>query len=174
MEEPQDHELIRAAASGSREALGALYDRYFRVSFLVSLRILKNEREAEDVVHDAFLEIWKRSATYDSTRASVKGWILLIVRSRSLDRKKSSAFRPTTSVDEVDIAACHEFPDADAPRVLSILSSLPSPQREVIELGYFEGLSSSEIAERLGVPIGTVKSRVAAALGRLRTELGVA
>jgi RNA polymerase sigma-70 factor (ECF subfamily) len=169
-----DVELVRSVADGDRDALGALYDRYAPSLMAVGARILGDRRELEDLVHDVFLEVWRQAADYDARRGSVRAWLLMRMRSRALDRRKAPSRARVVSL---------ESPQVEEPRALEALFSpdhrtlrmalteLPDEQRLVLELGYFEGLSSSEIATRLEVPIGTVKSRVAAALGRLRRAL---
>lgn len=171
LEALEDVELIRAAANGQRLALAALYDRHSSTMLALALRILAQRQEAEDLVHDVILEAWKRAADYDPTRGSVRAWLLLRTRSRALDRKKSvrvkrSVSLETESLPEVGQVQTDAGPDQ---RLLhQVLAELPPEQREVLLLGYFEGLSSSEISAHVGIPIGTVKSRVAAALGKLR------
>jgi RNA polymerase sigma-70 factor (ECF subfamily) len=170
-----DHRaLVAAMARGDKRALAALYDLH--ASLLISLcrKILGSREEAEDVVHDVFLEAWRRASDYDGSRGSVRTWLVLRARSRALDRKKSAALSKTVSTGEMrwldGLAAANDDASAgpDFALVRRVLLSLPEEQRTVLLLGYFEGLSSSEIAERIAVPIGTVKSRVAAAMARLR------
>jgi RNA polymerase sigma-70 factor (ECF subfamily) len=176
----EDVMMITAIAGGDRTRLGQLYDRYAPVLLAVGLKMLGNRREAEDLVHDVFLEVWKQSRYYDRARGSVRTWILMRARSRALDRMKSAAYARTVSVEERPAAqdphvVAEEDPGLapDRSAVRRALASLPKEQRTVLELGYFEGLSSNEIAHRIDVPIGTVKSRVAAALAKLRAELAV-
>lgn len=177
---PADVELVRAAAEGDRQALAALYDRYASLLLALGQRILKNRREAEDLLHDVFLEVWRQARDYDPDRGSVRSWLLMRLRSRALDRLKSAGYARVVSLDgspprdepislEADPAL-----GPDCALVRRALAELPTDQRTVLELSYFEGLSLSEIAEKLGVPIGTIKSRLARALGRLREELDVA
>ena len=143
----------------------------------LSQRIVGRGAEAEDVIHDVFLEAWRHSADYDATRGSVKSWLLLRTRSRSLDVQKSA--RVSKQAGALDDSWLAELGDpnsggAESPdrmRIRQVLLALPPEQREVLLLGYFEGLSSSEIAIAVGAPIGTVKSRVAAALSALRGAL---
>lgn len=169
-----DVAIVHAMARGDSAALSQLYDRYAGSMLSLARRIVGRGPEAEDVIHDVFLEAWRHSADYDAARGSVKAWLLLRTRSRSLDVQKSA--RVSKQVSELDDAWLAELsaPSGDgaaAPdqqRVRQVLVALPVEQREVLLLGYFEGLSSSEMAERIGVPIGTVKSRVAAALSALR------
>lgn len=164
-------------ARGDSAALAQLYDRYSGNMLALAQRIVGRGAEAEDVIHDVFLEAWRHAADYDKDRGSVKSWLLLRTRSRSLDVQKSA--RVSKQASGLDDAWLSELGDptrdtgagADQTRVRRVLVGLPTEQREVLLLGYFEGLSSSEIAERVGVPLGTVKSRVAAALSALRHAL---
>jgi RNA polymerase sigma-70 factor (ECF subfamily) len=192
IEGPSDGDLVVAVASGDRAALASLYDRYASVLLGLGIRVLRSRRDAEDVVHDVFLEVWRRAHSYDPARASVRGWLLLMMRCRSLDRRKSAAFALSTPLDTVSHdAASHgalsesdaRLPDGpsgdrvgeaiDHKRAIAALAALPEAQRDVLVLGYFQGLSSSEIATELDIPIGTVKSRVAAAMRALRERMGI-
>jgi len=171
-----DTRLLAAMRSGDRLALATLYDRYAPMLLAIATRILGERREAEDLVHDVMLEVWRHCADYASDRGTVRSWLLVRLRSRAIDRKKSVRVARVTAVDPERL---NEQPDhadpsmgADRGRVLGALAALPDEQRIVLELGYFEGLSSSEIAARIEVPLGTVKSRVAAALAKLRAGLG--
>ena len=172
-----DATLVAAIAKGDRDALARLYDRYSPILLAVATRILGERREAEDLLHDVFLEIWRQAADYDAARGSVRAWMLIRLRSRAIDRRKSAGVSRVVSLEDRIIEE-REGPSDDpsfAPdraRLRSILATLPEDQRTVLELGYFEGLSSSEIATRIDAPIGTVKSRVAAALAKLRVGLG--
>jgi RNA polymerase sigma-70 factor (ECF subfamily) len=169
--------LVRAIADGDRQALARLYDRYGGHLLALGQRILGERREAEDLLHDVFLEVWRRAGAYDAERGSVRAWLLMRMRSRALDRLKAAGFARVVSMEERRLPEPSPVggedpllaPDREAVR--RALSALPTEQRQVLELGYFEGLSSSEIAERIGAPIGTVKSRVAAALAKLRACL---
>ena len=169
--------LVHAMSRGDNEALARLYDRHARGMLALAERIVGRGLEAEDVVHEVFLEAWRLAADYDVGRGSVKAWLLLRTRSRSLDLQKSSRVsKRVTSLDQDWLAELRDPAGdgsdcADHPRVRKALVALTREQRDVLLLGYFGGLSSSEIAERLGVPIGTVKSRVAAGLAALRLAL---
>lgn len=166
-----ESDCILAIADGDRNALGRLYDTYAGLATAVAYRILGNEQEAEDIVHDAFLEVWRRAGSYDPKRSSVRTWIVLLVRSRALDRKRSARVKTSVSLDAAPELEAFANVSPDNPKVLGLMGTLPEPQRTVLELGYFDGLSSSEIALRLAIPVGTVKSRVAAALAKLRESL---
>lgn len=183
-----DAALVLSVAGGDRKALAALYDRHASSMLGLGVRVLRNRRDAEDVLHDVFIEVWRRAHTYDRARASVRGWLFLMMRCRALDRRKSAAVARSTSLEVtgLDVAMANTSSltsasaNADAAplaldhkRAVAALSRLPEAQQAVLILGYFEGLSSSEIATELDLPIGTVKSRVAAAMRALRDSLGV-
>jgi RNA polymerase sigma-70 factor, ECF subfamily len=163
-----DSVLVSLIAAGNCEALGRLYDRYEGIAFAVALRILRSDSEAEDIVQDVFVEIWRRASSYESERGTVRTWLLLLVRSRALDRRRSAAFAKSVPLDLAPESIAPAPESQDHPKVAGLMAVLSPQQREVLEMGYFEGLSSTEIATRIGVPVGTVKSRVAAALASLR------
>jgi RNA polymerase sigma-70 factor (ECF subfamily) len=170
-----DARLVERAAGGDRDALGALYDRFAPLLRGVARRMLHGEREAEDLVHDVFLEAWRNAGDYDPARAPVRAWLLLYLRSRALDRM-SAARRATAAIRcaaEAPRPAGADDPSLapDRSAAARALARLPLEQRRVLELGYFEGLSASEIAHVTASPIGTVKSRTAAALAKLRAQL---
>jgi RNA polymerase sigma-70 factor (ECF subfamily) len=164
-------------ARGDSSALAELYDRFAGGMLALAQRIVGRGTEAEDIVHDVFLEAWRHSADYDPARGSVKAWLLLRTRSRSLDLQKSARVSkqarglPEDWLSELGDPTLDTTAGVDQARIRQVLTILTPEQREVLLLGYFEGLSSSEIAEVIGVPIGTVKSRVAAALSALRSAL---
>jgi len=171
-----DADLVLAVARGERHALAALYDRYGPTMLALALRIVRDKREAEDLLHDVFLEVWRTAKDYDPVRGRVRTWLCIRMRSRALDRQKSARIS-RKSGDESVLERVAVDPDVDGSpdraRLRLALADLPPEQRRVLELGYFEGLSCSEIAERIAAPIGTVKSRVAAALAKLRLALRV-
>lgn len=171
-----DIEVLRSVAAGDRQALGELYDRHAGVMLALGIRIIGVRREAEDLLHDVFLEAWRHAGDYDPGRGSVKTWLLLRMRSRCLDRVRSHGFSRVDSL-EVEPARSGAVERADrrldGARARASLASLPPAQREVLELGYFQGMSFSEIASALDIPIGTVKSRVSAAMVKLREDLDV-
>ncbi len=169
---------LQAAAAGDREALGQLYDRFSPAMTAVAQRVLGSAREAEDVVHDVFLEAWHRARHYDRSRGSVQTWLMLRLRSRALDRLRASQRRArvlqASATDEAETP-----PTAEAQRdsaqlaehLRGVLSELGHDQRAVLELAYFEGVALADIATRLSVPIGTVKSRLSRAIVELRTRM---
>lgn len=170
-----DQDLLYAVARGDRAALADLYRLHAGRMFALAIHMLKDRREAEDLVHDVFVEAWQHSGDYDCRRGSVRAWLLMRLRSRALDRRRSTRARQVALVADFDDMrgedAFHDAPDHG--RMRSALLSLTAHQRAVLELGYFRGLSSQEIADHLGIPIGTVKSRVSAALVQLRQHLCV-
>jgi RNA polymerase sigma-70 factor (ECF subfamily) len=178
MNEDDESQLVKAMARGDTDALARLYDLHAPLLLALVRRIVARPEIAEDIVHDVFLEAWRRSADYDAERGSVRTWLALRARSRALDYKKSSAVSRSVSLGEPRTmdrllgAADDATLAPDRARVRAALLDLPEDQHRAVVLGYFEGLSSSEIAERMGCPVGTVKSRVAAALTRLRSVLG--
>jgi RNA polymerase sigma-70 factor (ECF subfamily) len=176
--ENDDRQLVAAAAGGSRPALAELYDRHASTLLALGIRILGDRARAEDVLHEVFLEAWHHAHEYDSARGSVRAWLVTRMRSRSLDNRarivrgrgiaQAAAAEPAHA-SPTDIAG-----EADHQRVREVVSELADDLRRVIDLAYFEGLSSSEIAERVGVPIGTVKSRLARAVAALKDRIGPA
>jgi RNA polymerase sigma-70 factor (ECF subfamily) len=176
VQEEPDIAVLRRLAAGEQAALGVLYDRHAGLLLALGVRIVGVRREAEDLVHDVFLEAWRHAGDYQAERGSVKTWLLLRMRSRCLDKVRSHGFSRSTPLEHEPIrsgAAERHERRLDGARARALLEQLPQGQREVLELGYFEGLSFSEIALQLEIPIGTVKSRVAAAMTKLRAELGV-
>jgi len=180
--DPSDEELLAGLAAGRLEALDALYERYKSMAYGIARRITADDVLAEDVVQDAFLGAWRGADRYVEGRGSVKTWLLSIVHHRAIDVVRRR--RPTGDLPAEDeakpVPAVLTLPDVwgevaerlDRQTVGSALATLPDAQREALELAYWGGLSQSEIADRLGVPLGTVKSRVRLALVALRRQLG--
>ncbi|HKA88886.1 MAG TPA: sigma-70 family RNA polymerase sigma factor [Haliangiales bacterium] len=170
-----DPTLVTRVAGGDTGALARLYDRYAGMLLALARRMLGDAREAEDLVHDLFLEVWRAAGDYDGARGTVRAWILMRLRSRALDRRKSPRLARRSPLDDAPVGdmAAPDDPSmaADRSRVRRALVGLPAEQRLVLELSYFEGLSSSEIAERETLPLGTVKSRLAAGMQKLRVSL---
>jgi len=175
--QPDDAELVQGMARGDAAALGQLYDRHVAVMVALAARILGRSAEVEDLVHEVFLETWRRAADYDAERASVRGWLLLRTRSRALDLKKSARLSRQVANGEAAWLEQLSAPGADPAlgaergQLQRALLTLTEQQRQILLLGYFEGRSSGEIAQLLAIPLGTVKSRVATALAQLRAAL---
>lgn len=159
--------------------LEALYEEYHRQALGLALRVLGNIGEAEEVVQEAFLAAWRAGHTYDPARGSTRTWILTLVRNRAIDVVRARQRRPVQPLDErLDPPDSSDVPfqaalNVDAARVAEALYELPPEQREVIELAYSSGLTHTEIAAKLHLPIGTVKGRIRLGLDRLRHALGV-
>jgi RNA polymerase sigma-70 factor, ECF subfamily len=172
-------ELMHAVARGEREALGALYDRLAPQMLALAQRMLGAQHEAEDLIHDVFLEAWHRAAHYDYERAKVSTWFLLRVRSRALDRLRRARRLDTVELGESlpqrakagNHAADTADTEGDSHVLHLVVADLPDEQRRVLELIYFAGYSHEEIAVKLAIPIGTVKSRASRAIARLRLRL---
>lgn len=172
-----DRALVAEASRGEVKAFAALYDRFAGIMLATAKRMLGDRGGAEDLMHDVFMEVWRNVDNYDPTRATVRTWILVRLRSRALDRLRSATVRREVTTDDV---TPNEAPVAEDPSlapdrtaVVTALRNLPDDQRMVIELSYFHGLSSSEIAERMGSPLGTVKSRTAAGLAKIRSAMKI-
>lgn len=171
-----DAALVARMARGDRAALGLLYERHAGRLFAVLCRILGERAEAEDLLHDVFLESWRRAGDYSPARGTVTAWLVLRTRSRALDRRRSAPRARSVPLGGADPAEPAD-PGADPGRIHdqkrlgAAFSVMSVEEREVIWLGYFEGLSSTEIAERIGIPTGTVKSRTRSALEKLRGTL---
>lgn len=173
--------LIRRIATGDQGALAELYDSTSRQVYGLVLRILSDTGAAEEVTLEVFTQVWKRADSYDLSRGTPTAWLCTMARSRAIDRLRSGAQerRRAEPLESVSATAASDSVDpetsaADAERrirVRAALDSLPVEQREAIELAYFGGYSHSEIAEQLGHPLGTVKTRIRLAMVRLRETL---
>ncbi len=159
--------------------LEMLYEEYHRQALGLALRVLGNMGEAEEVVQEAFLAAWRAGHTYDPSRGSTRTWLLTLVRNRAIDVIRARQRRPVQPLDEsFDPPDSSDVPlqaalNVDAARVVEAMVRLPPEQRAVIELAYTSGLSHTEIAAKLNVPVGTVKGRIRLGLDRLRQALGV-
>lgn len=164
---------VQRMAAGDQQALGVLYDRYGRMVYSIALRITGDAQAAEECTQDAFLAAWRTAAAFDSARARPSTWICAIARNRALDAARAQARRPTPhdavepTGHEPDTADLVQKAD-DAVRVAEAMAKLPPAQLQVLQLAYFDELSQTQIAEQLGLPLGTVKSRMRLATDRLR------
>jgi RNA polymerase sigma-70 factor (ECF subfamily) len=170
-------ELIRRMAAGDRDAFGRFYDRYAPLVFPLILRIVRERTDAADVLQEVFWEAWRGAAAYDPARGTPEAWMITRARTRAIDRVRALRRRGETFVAPLDegLAAAPADPGGDAAEraedrgvVRGALAQLPPAQREVIELAYYAGLTQTEIASRLGQPLGTVKTRIRLGLERLR------
>ena len=174
--EPSDEQVLEAVGHGDDDALGVLYDRFGRLAYRLAFRILRDRALAEDAVQEAFLAVWRSADAYRRERAKPSTWILTVVHRRAVDlvrREQSRRGEPLEDAPEPSVGPADEdavLRDRRA-AVQAALTELPGEQRQALELAYYGGLTQSELAERLGVPLGTVKSRMFAGLGRLRELL---
>jgi RNA polymerase sigma factor (sigma-70 family) len=172
-----DEALVALMARSEQSALAELYDRYGRIAYGLSLRVLRDESLAEDAVQEGFLAVWRTAARFMPERGKASTWILTLVHRRAVDVVRREERRRADTLEYVPEQGggdVHE--DAwlrlQRERVQEALKQLPDPQREALELAYYGGFSQSELAERLGQPIGTIKSRMFTGLARLRELLG--
>ncbi|MBM3820334.1 MAG: sigma-70 family RNA polymerase sigma factor [Acidimicrobiia bacterium] len=177
-----DRECLRRLAAGDREAAAPLYDRHARAVYSLVLRIVDDEADAEDVVQDVFTQAWRQASRYDPARGPVAAWLLVMARTRAIDKLRARRARsgPQPAEDEraIETLPAAGFDAADvlvgaeqARQVQRALGELPLLQRIAIELAYYEGLTQREIAERLEEPLGTVKTRIRLGLLKLRESL---
>ena len=182
--ESEDGSLVQRMAAGDEQALGALYDKWYPLVHGVVSRLLRQPDDVEDVVEETFWQAWRQASRFDASRGAVQTWLLTIARSRALDRVRALRRRREEPLEGDDGESVVQRPaegdpglDAEASErrriVTAALDELPAEQREALELGYFGGLSQSEIAERTGQPLGTVKTRMRLAMQKLRGRLQI-
>ncbi|HTQ81320.1 MAG TPA: sigma-70 family RNA polymerase sigma factor [Thermoanaerobaculia bacterium] len=172
--------LFRQLADRQPEALAELYDRYAPTLLALARRILSNHQDAEEVLQEVFLHVWNRAALYDPSRSSVATWLVLLTRSRAIDRLRNrKVVDRTHEAAYAEDADAYTSPEGDRnvflqerrERVRQELTKLPAEQREVLDLAFYGGLSQSEIASRTDIPLGTVKTRTLLAMKKLRNAL---
>jgi len=171
-----DEALVALVARSDEPALAELYDRVGGIAYGLAYRILRDESLAEDAVQDAFLGLWRTAGSYIPERAKASTWILTLVHRRAVDvvrREERRRTEPLEGAPELSEGSAEEaaWLRLDRARVQSALAELPDQQREAIELAYYGGYTQSELAERLGQPLGTIKSRMFSGLSRLRELL---
>jgi len=176
-----DRNLAERLKRRESSVMGELYDRYGKLAFSLIYRIVRDIGVAEDLVQETFLRVWNRSQGFDAERGALGPWLLAVARNRAIDYVRSSGGRMTRGALELEAAEhpavfvnfeAEVLSQDRARRVRGALGRLNENQRHVIELAYFEGLSQSEMAERMGQPLGTVKTWVRTALKNLRDDLG--
>jgi RNA polymerase sigma-70 factor (ECF subfamily) len=190
-----DLALVHRVASGDESALGALYDRYGGVVYSIARRVLRDAQAAEEVLQDTFYQLWRGARQFDPQRGSLAGWLLVSARNRAVSRLRGRVTDPlgwarpdlalegqparyiNYALSDTAISLPFDLESAAAQkqmmeRIQRALAELPAPQREAVELAYFEGLTHSEIAERLHEALGTIKTRLRAALETLRRAFG--
>ncbi len=171
-----DEALVALVARGDEVALGALYDRFSRVAFGLAVRILRDDALAEDAVQEAFLAVWRSAARFVPERSKASTWLLTLVHRRAVDLVRREERRRAEPFEQAKEAGADAADDLvwlrlERERVQTALRALPDAQREAIELAYYGGFTQSELADRLGQPVGTIKSRMFNGLARLRELL---
>lgn len=173
-------EYVRRCASRDESALAALYDESSQLAYTIALRILQDEADAAEVVLDVYKQVWDTAARFDEQRGTAAAWIVILARSRAMDRRRfrTARIRTATHVEEFhDVISTAPSPESlamasqNSRSVMRALAAVPLEQRQALELAFFAGLSHSEIADRLGEPLGTVKTRIRLAVSRLRELL---
>jgi RNA polymerase sigma-70 factor (ECF subfamily) len=176
-----DAELARQMSNGDEGAFATFYDRFAPGLFSMIYAILRDQKESEDVLQEAFVQMWKRTATYDASRSSLFTWAVMISRHKAIDRLRSrqrqsrlneAVASETNAVPAVDRADNALARSDERERVRAALAQLSAAQREAIDLAFFAGLTQAQISERLGTPLGTVKARIRRGLLALREALG--
>ena len=176
-----DSALIERMMAGDEAALSTLYDRYSAMLFGMLMRILRDQQAAEEVLQDMFLQLWRNAAQFDAKRGSLPAWLMVIGRNRAISRLRGRRDREVLEEEEGDYAntfASGQNIEDEAVRaelarnISAALEQLPAEQKQAVELAYFEGMTQSEIANRTGTPLGTVKTRVRTAMQTLRQILG--
>jgi len=165
--------LVARIRSGEQQAMSELYDRYSKVVYAVALRVLQDAAGAEDVLQDVFLQLWRNPDAFDASRGSLAAWLAVIARHRAIDRLRKR--RPETDIEECVIAGGPDLRD-ESERSLVIakvrvaLDAMSPEQRQAMELAFFQGLTHTEIAEKTGEPLGTIKTRIRSGLQQLRAK----
>jgi RNA polymerase sigma-70 factor, ECF subfamily len=173
-----DVQLLHAIAARDDAALARLYDRYRLILFGLLLRILNSREEAEDVLQEVFLQIWRRAGDFDEARGQAFTWMVTLARSRAIDRlrvinaRRRLAASATDEISERISDSAVNAAESEQRQIVSVaLAQIPDEQRRTLILAYFEGLTQSEIATRLGAPLGTVKTRMRSGMTKLRELL---
>jgi RNA polymerase sigma-70 factor, ECF subfamily len=169
-----DLALVTAIRSGDAGAMAALYDRYSSIVYSVALRVLQDTAAAEDVLQDIFMQLWRNPGAFDASRGNMAAWLAVIARHRAIDSLRRR--RPENDIEDIVVSVEPDLAsEADRYRVMEkvrdALGTMTPPQRSVLEMAYFEGLTHAEIAEKTGEPLGTIKTRIRTGLLSLRKVL---
>ena len=172
-EATDDMRLVSRIRAGDEQAMSELYDRYAKVVYAVALRVLQDTGGAEDVLQDVFLQLWRNPDAFDASRGSLAAWLAVISRHRAIDRLRKR--RPETDIEDCVIAAGTDPRDETerklvVDKVRGVLAEMNPDQRKMLELAFFDGLTHTEIAEKTGEPLGTVKTRIRSGLQFLRAK----
>ena len=176
-----EFKLVERLRARDQAALDTLYERYSSIVYAIALRIIGQPADAEDVVVDSFWQVWQQAENYDVSRGQLRSWIVTIARSRALDRLRMLRRSPLADAEEVNVAGREMMTDDNPEQaawlsqksalVRAAMASLPREQRQALELAYYQGFSQSEVAERLGEPLGTIKTRIRLGMMKLREQL---
>ncbi len=169
----EDMKLVARIRAGDQTAMSELYDRYAKVVYAVALRVLQETSAAEDVLQDVFLQLWRNPDAFDASRGSLAAWLAVISRHRAIDRLRKR--RPEVDIEDCVITGGPDLRDETernlvVEKVRSVLAEMSPDQRRALELAYFQGLTHTEIAEKTGEPLGTIKTRIRTGLQQLRTK----
>lgn len=176
----EDQEAVERMARGDQAGLAELYDRHGRLVYSLALRVLRDQGDAEDIVQEVFSQMWRQASRFDVTRGNLSAWMVTMTRTRAIDALRRRKTRPSLATDSADPPELvDESPGMDVEMVWQrrardirrALEALPMIQRVAIELAFFDGLTHTEIADELEIPLGTVKTRVRQGLLRLREQL---
>jgi RNA polymerase sigma-70 factor (ECF subfamily) len=167
----EDAELLARVIRGDERAMAVLFDRYSKIVYSVSLRVLRDTASAEDVMQEIFMQIWRNPNSFVATKGSLGGWLSVVSRNRSIDLLRRK--KPSEQVEELNLASAFDLADDSERNLLmerarAAVVKLPPEQRKTLEMAFFDGLTHSEIAEMTGDPLGTVKTRIRSALLTLR------
>jgi RNA polymerase sigma-70 factor, ECF subfamily len=178
-EQRAERHLAERIRSGDAGALGELYDRHASGALAVAMRVVRSRDEAEDVVHDAFVAVWRKIDRFDAQRGTLRAWLMTVVRNRAIDRVR--ARRPAVDLDDADERSLlrtgpnptweEALRRTSAAEIRDAMTGLPDEQRRAIELAYFGGYTYREVADLTGVPVGTANGRLRLALARLRAVM---
>ena len=168
---PPDAMLVSAIGSGDEQAMAQLYERYSSIVYSVALRVLGDTAAAEDILQEVFMQLWRSPEVFDATRGSLPGWLAVITRNRAIDSLRKR--RPEADITDVivsiepDLAGVAQSTRA-LEKIRGTLGGMPASQRSALEMAFFEGLTHTEIAEKTGEPLGTIKTRIRSGLLTLR------
>jgi RNA polymerase sigma-70 factor, ECF subfamily len=171
----EEMRLVARIRAGDQQAMSELYDRYSTVVYAVGLRVLQDAAAAEDVLQDIFLQLWRNPDAFDASRGSLAAWLAVIARHRAIDRLRKR--RPETDIEECVIAGGPDLRDESEralvlEKVRNVLAEMSAEQATALDLAFFQGLTHTEIAEKTGAPLGTIKTRIRTGLQQLRRKFG--
>ncbi len=168
-----DMRLVARIRAGDQHSMAELYERYSKIVYAVALRVLQDAAGAEDVLQDVFVQLWRNPDAFDASRGSLAAWLAVISRHRSIDRLRKR--RPETDIEDCVIASGPDLRDETertlvVEKVRAVMDGMPPDQRKALELAFFQGMTHSEIADKTGEPLGTIKTRIRSGLQLLRAK----